>query len=400
MPSRLPSIVALRSMTLDYRAGRLRMARYDGAEIDMPADVQTISGVTSVSLDIASETLRLVIDGFGPMEVELWPTANNSRPVVYLDQLHWISLAKAHHGTDMPNDVQRAALALIQLARDRKILLPLSGAHAVEMARTYGGRRRNLAGIMLELSRGWQMVSPLSVRLRELDNMFRHRQTQEVHTLNRSDVFTLSPWALWTDQYSKDRVRPRTEGELPLDVQDLVDRMMWVQSFYSTLAKDSRHDSINGRSKAQKWADSLNQLAQHMRGNPRAKPFRRDLTRMRFLADIETDLVAAAQANGVSGDEFGDWLANEAEGALAGLPHVGRARELTHYRLVNAEDSWEVNDLNDLLFLTCAAGYADVVVAEKKFGNYLLRASPAFPKPSFTAVRISEAIAKLSELIN
>ena len=63
---------------------------------------------------------------------------------------------------------------------------------------------------------------------------------------------------------------------------------------------------------------------------------------------------------------------------LAELPYLGRAREVTHYRLMNAQDAWEANDLDDLHHLACAAGYADIVVGEKKF-HYLQRAERAPP---------------------
>jgi len=40
-------------------------------------------------------------------------------------------------------------------------------------------------------------------------------------------------------------------------------------------------------------------------------------------------------------------------------------------RLSNFQARWESNDLIDMMFLGCAAAYADVVVAERKATNYL-----------------------------
>lgn len=56
-------------------------------------------------------------------------------------------------------------------------------------------------------------------------------------------------------------------------------------------------------------------------------------------------------------------------------PYLGRAREVLHDRLVNADDRWEGNDLSDLQFLSCAAGDCDVVVGERKHANLLHRAA-------------------------
>lgn len=48
-------------------------------------------------------------------------------------------------------------------------------------------------------------------------------------------------------------------------------------------------------------------------------------------------------------------------------------RDVIHLRLRNDRDVWEPNDLIDMLFLPCAAAYADVVVSERKTGDYLAR---------------------------
>ena len=58
---------------------------------------------------------------------------------------------------------------------------------------------------------------------------------------------------------------------------------------------------------------------------------------------------------------------------------LARFRELLHLRVANADDKWEANDLNDILYLCGAAGYADVVVGERKTCNYLLRMTDQVP---------------------
>ena len=53
------------------------------------------------------------------------------------------------------------------------------------------------------------------------------------------------------------------------------------------------------------------------------------------------------------------------------MPYIGRVEELVYHRLRNAAAGWERNDLNDVHFLCCAAGYADVVVCEKETADHL-----------------------------
>lgn len=56
------------------------------------------------------------------------------------------------------------------------------------------------------------------------------------------------------------------------------------------------------------------------------------------------------------------------------MPYLGRAREVTHERLMNTSDTWKAGDLVDMLYLPYAAAYADFLVGEKKIAHYLVNA--------------------------
>jgi len=49
--------------------------------------------------------------------------------------------------------------------------------------------------------------------------------------------------------------------------------------------------------------------------------------------------------------------------------------EITKIRLRNPQDTWTENDFIDMLFLSCAAAYADFVVAERKATHMLRQAA-------------------------
>lgn len=63
---------------------------------------------------------------------------------------------------------------------------------------------------------------------------------------------------------------------------------------------------------------------------------------------------------GLSPDDLSHWI-RDAEHELPRLPFLGRLHEVMYRRLRDANITWGANDLNDLMFLSCAAGYADVV---------------------------------------
>jgi hypothetical protein len=82
------------------------------------------------------------------------------------------------------------------------------------------------------------------------------------------------------------------------------------------------------------------------------------------------------------------------------MPYLGRHHEVIHQRLSNADDRWEANDLTDINYLACAAGYADVVLAEKKSSEYLKRVRDRAPRGAFVCRRLVEAVAHLEALID
>ena len=78
------------------------------------------------------------------------------------------------------------------------------------------------------------------------------------------------------------------------------------------------------------------------------------------------------------------------------MPYVGRLSEVLYLRLRNADEKWEANDLNDLNFLCAAAGYADIIIGEKKTIEYLRRAESRVPPSSQLCRQLSEAVGLLN----
>ncbi len=50
---------------------------------------------------------------------------------------------------------------------------------------------------------------------------------------------------------------------------------------------------------------------------------------------------------------------------ITAMPSLGLFREVLEQKHLNPGTTWYNNDLSDLMYLTCAAGYADYVVSER-----------------------------------
>ncbi len=281
------------------------------------------------------------------------------RPVVYLDQNQWIALARSLYSPDgLDATVRDGCAALIQLARDGSIILPLSSAHLVETSRRRGRSRHDLAMTMLQLSRGWQMRTPLDVRQRELRAELRRYAARPAPLPEPTPVFTLEPGALFA------------EGSRSADP----DPEVWAARLCFVLLDDQPVPDARGRELAQLWATSHQELAAYQRAVTMPKEHVRINARARLLGDLSLEVARAAQAADLNQPELSRWVLEDADDSIARMPYVGRLQEVIWHRLSNADERWEPNDLNDVHFLACAAAYAHVVVGERKTIEYLRRA--------------------------
>ena len=234
--------------------GEVEIASTDGRILR--GDVGPHAGSTAIirtAFDVASSTLRMsMADGLVfSSEIGTVYTSVN-RPVVYLDQNHWIDLARLLNGSSgLAGEKATACQLLVDLARDGEVILPLSAAHVVEIAKKGGRQRTDVARTMVELSRGWQMRSPLWIRTFELTRLFATDSPAE-GAGRISDVFTLTPEAIWSD-----RLHQRRESgaqDLPAELRGLVDRISWAVALTDVLLETVPEVSVPGLEIAAKWA--------------------------------------------------------------------------------------------------------------------------------------------------
>jgi hypothetical protein len=395
---------SVRRLTIDVDARSYEIETTDGVvhrqEMARPGKDPTPElprDFRRVSYDTAERTLTLLPPNGDPLVVEVFDGGDQSqrragRPVVYLDQNKWVLLGRAIHSpSKVPPSELPAAKELIWHAEQQRVILPLSSGHYIETARVDRSWRQNLAPLMVRLSRGWLMRDPLLVRRAELRAMFRERVGAPVEPAVA--VITLDP----SQAYGKPiDVAPLGEPGWPKELRLLTETLAAVTATFAVLVEDEVTHSEAGYEVARRWAESHQPLAEELRTNTRARELPRDLTRMRFLTDLAPDLAEVAAASGMSMERFQVWCAKDAEGDLQKLPYLGRMRDVIHFRLRNAGDRWEPNDLVDMMYLPCAAAYADFVVAENKTRDYLLRAQRTRSDGALVVSSIAQLMERLA----
>lgn len=387
VPSDHP-IAHIRFVVLDYESGNASIALTDGRIIAESISVPADRGLVTRSTFIPSESRMEIVAAGETISLTLGTALEMvTKPVVYLDQNHWIDFARWRKSPDTFDRTKSPFFErLAHASGEDRVILPLSSAHLSETSKRGGTSRLELAATMLHYSRGWQLRTVLGLRRAELRTLFGGAP------LTREDAITLAPEAIL------DMTPTTVIRDLDPELAGLVERQVWA-SVLVTLLLDPEADGDFGKESATRWAESFAPLARSMRENKRAKAWSRDLTRTRFFSDLGTDLPAAARESGISPEEFSDWLRNGAEDAISSTPGLGRLREVLHLRLSNADDKWESNDLNDWMHLTYAAAYCDLVLGEKKTINYLRRAGARVTPGAALHRRAAEALVDLHALL-
>lgn len=359
-------------LSLDQRHKRAEVELANGLLLASPLSGQAAKHdgeIGRTDYEPASRELTISFRSGDSATLDIGPVECPDAPVVYLDQNHWVMLARDQWSpTNVPAPHRDGYRRLAALARERAVVLPLSSAHAFEAARKDGRQRRELGTTMLQLSRGWQMRSPLKVRRDELVGGLAEMQSGTSLPRPRP-VFTLDPDALFDAPDHPASALPST---------DLHVRLTWASSLAEVLIENERENGVIARAKAARWAEAYAALGVRVGEANASREDKRRTSREALLADLTNDVELAASAVGLDRHELGDWL-KASEDSIAAMPAIGRIREVTHSRLSNPQYPWRVNDLTDMHFLACAAGYADFLLAENATSHDLRLAERRVP---------------------
>jgi hypothetical protein len=390
----LPAGVSLMFVEIDWDEGTFRFVRTDGKEALIsdrgrarPSDVIVKSTYFMLANCIMLETDRGDLLGAElPTLESLSP--RNGRPVIYLDQKDWSALANAIHS---PNRValveRRAAETLIDLARGRKIILPMSSAHMAETCKWTDRERRYLLALTItQLSGGWQMQDPLTVRREEFRRNFIERYVAGESFVGR-DAFTLAPNAIHS---SRSRY-PKSEADdaLPPDMRLASDAMSSISSYFSMmLGKEPVQQG-----ETPQWVEKFQFITDWLADQKHNAQRKRLSTDVYFLDDASKEIAEEAKGAGLTVQQLQNWVQGPWKEDIARMRCVGLYREVLHEKQINGGTAWKGNDLTDLMYLTCAAGYADYVVGERSAISQMQQANKRLGRPNNLYRNVNDLVA-------
>lgn len=366
-----PGISAMRleadgTVSIDLTDGRRERASL-GRDLFEPDSMIACSTFFPQSWQLNLRTTRghdIVVDL--PQPADLAPL--RGRPTIYLDQNHWSTLTKTIYQPDRVKDEheRNAAAQLIELAKAREVVLPMSMAHLSETAKQLNREQRYQRGLTIaQLASGWQLCDPLGLRGFEL------RQALTVRYRRRCLIppaaITLESDAI---RAGRDSTLPGADASLPPQAQWAVHGIRCIGGIIDAVL-NARHVPMTP---VPGWAAGLQEFAAFLWDNPTGKEIKRRRTHAKFVADLGRELPEEAHRAGITPVEMTDWVLNHSEEDLPGMPALGLFREVLHEKLSDGQLRWEDNDLVDMMYLTAAAGYCDHVVGERSHTAHIASA--------------------------
>jgi hypothetical protein len=387
----------IESMIVDRATSTSWVVMTDGTAAWMPFDPSTFRPTSIIARTrYIPRTSRLFIETNrgDTIEAEL-PTLKNpapthGRPVVYLDQRDWSRLSDVLFEPERAQAVndRDATTYLIDLARSHKVILPMSFAHFTETSRWHNTERRpHLALTLTQLSRGWLMRYPMDVWQYEFHQTFASRYQQV--TVPPLDVFTLDACSAESrDTFQELKI---SSAGFPEGVE-YVGRATICLSSYIDAVLDSEPTV---RTSIPEWVDAFQLITDELAKVPVPSPRKRKLLRFPLLKDVMPQVASSISQSGITQREFETWVESYFVRDVGAMNCFGLWNEVFQDKHLDTTTKWRENDLTDMLFLTCAAGYADYLLCEAPMWNSLRQATERLERPIRVYSKITDLAAAL-----
>jgi hypothetical protein len=368
-----PSLILV---SVDWTSHVVTLHRSDGAvgtaQLPMPDDhTATCVRRTTWSPPLHGSSAETIAGDEDALQLPRFGEADqlDDRLVVYLDQCIWRRMTDAQHDPSALGKAAELAAAqdLISLVEQRKVILPLSSGHHAETTNWGDDARRYQLGLTtLRLSRGWQMRDPLIVRRQEIKTgLLRHIRAESL--IPPLPVFTLQPNA------ASGRVDPvDTPDDFPPEAAHVMQTLTYVTSMVSTILDAER---IAPTTQRLAWVDVNQRFSDWLDSETgRPGPQKRKSVDVLLLNDIGQEIAEEAHRVGLNPRQVSEWVRGPMFRDMEQVPSVGIYRSVLQDRHLNIGTTWAANDLTDMVYLSAATGYADVVVAERHMTNMLSQA--------------------------
>ncbi|MGB3736974.1 MAG: hypothetical protein WA964_18595, partial [Ilumatobacter sp.] len=273
------------------------------------------------------------------------------------------------------------------------LVMPMSSGHMYETTKwTADADRYQLALTLLRLGGGWVMDDPLSVRRVEVAAALARRYRE-------ASAPGFTPFSRdWGRLYSNERAP--TQSSLPPDLGSVEQgqhrRWTNVVSLAATLLDDEPVEATSSIG----WAESMQRFTDWLATEETEQPLRLARTNLAFFVDLSGTVAEEAHALPISTAQLHDWNLNHHSEDVDRSPMLGLFREVMRQKLSTATTTWRQNDLTDLMYLSCGAGYADVIVGERQVTGLLNSGAKRLGRSLRAFRRLQDALPSIIDLVS
>ncbi|MBF5083091.1 hypothetical protein [Quadrisphaera sp. INWT6] len=271
-------------------------------------------------------------------------------------------------------------------------MLPASSAHYYETTKwTHDASRYRLGLSILQHSHGWQLRDPLQVRRDEISRSFQHALFGGPPPVG-SDTITLSPDVIHGE------VRGGRAIEVPPDFPPdmaTLHRALVSASALIDVMLDMEHIPAQAPTR---WTAANQAFSDWLDTQPLDSNQKRNSIDAFLMNDLVTEIAEEALKGGLTIDQVRVWMENGGK-SIALTPGLGLYREMMQDRHLKVGLTWRPSDLTDMIYLSMAAGYADVVVCENSMGASLNTGIKRLHRNTSVFRRLSDALPTIETML-
>lgn len=143
------------------------------------------------------------------------------------------------------------------------------------------------------------------------------------------------------------------------------------------------------------WVDTFQLITDELAKVPKTSSRKRYMLRFVLLKDIQMQVAEAVHQSGATESELETWVESHFAPDVRAMRCLGLWNEVFQDKHLNTATKWSANDLTDMLFLTCAAEYADYVLAERSSTSYLHQTAKRLGRSIKVYSRINDLVVAL-----
>ena len=294
--------------------------------------------------------------------------------LVCLDMKDWVALGRAHYRLHTEPGVTNALQVLEKAIDASRIVVPLTSANLLEVSGVASGERRmRLAEFMIHLSRNQSLIDHVATREREIFDALRLEYLGRPPSAHDPVRTRLLRWgvgaAAGAERVVVDGLSPAVQEHL----REVLNLPFVSARALGGLSSAENRAATRGMDEA--WQTAEEEVR---RGTAHLNSAERWQLEGRFVlleGEGRAQLQALAPLLGIAWSQLERWLEvpEHRIAIMKAIPSASIALRLRLSREKNPQQRTHRNDLKDLVFLSSTLPYANVIVTEKAWGQFVSR---------------------------